>query len=332
VLNEPTLGIVTAIPEEFAAVKTILDFAEAKSMAGDPAHYQIGTVPSAVPAVAHRVVATLMQRAGNDIAATSCTNLLRTFPSVNAIIMCGIAAGVPCPDQPQVHVALGDIVAATWGIIDYDHVDETDEGAVLRPGFPRPSPFFNNGANLLRVAEFEGRRPWEQWLARSIRSLPACYRRPTSADASEDANRAGRPRVHYGLIGSADRSLRTAEIRDALAAKYDLRALEMEGKGIGNSAFLNGLEWFVVRGISDHGDRSTGSLWRPYAALAAAAYVRALMAECGPLEPRGGHARGDATPNRSMDRGIGHRGVSYNGLNIHTGPNNILGAERLDES
>ena len=49
----------------------------------------------------------------------------------------------------------------------------------------------------------------------------------------------------------------------------------MEGKGIGNSGFYEGAEWFTIRGISDYGDRHVTPLWRKYASLAAAAYADA---------------------------------------------------------
>lgn len=67
----------------------------------------------------------------------------------------------------------------------------------------------------------------------------------------------------------------------------------MEGEGIGRSNSLNGLEWYVVRGVSDYGDERATAIWRAHAALVAAAYVRALLAECAAIEPRGGHSRGD---------------------------------------
>jgi nucleoside phosphorylase len=84
--------------------------------------------------------------------------------------------------------------------------------------------------------------------------------------------------VHHGRIGSADRSLRNARIRDELATRHDLHdlhAFEMEGAGLGNAAFSNGLEWFVVRGISYYGYSRTDKTWRSYASLVAAAYTRA---------------------------------------------------------
>jgi nucleoside phosphorylase len=92
------------------------------------------------------------------------------------------------------------------------------------------------------------------------------------------------PKVHHGSIGSADISVRDATTRDELAARHGFLAVEMEGAGIGRSSFLNGKEWFVVRGISDYGDGYRDDAWRRYGSLTAAAYVRSLLAKCLPLK------------------------------------------------
>jgi len=107
---------------------------------------------------------------------------------------------------------------------------------------------------------------------------------------SLSGHREGHPRVHYGRIGSGDVSLRDARERDDLAARHEVLAFEMEGAGVGISGFRDGLEWLVVRGISDYGDSATDHTWRRYASLAAAAYTRALLAASPIVAPRGGHA------------------------------------------
>ncbi|GAA4446161.1 5'-methylthioadenosine/S-adenosylhomocysteine nucleosidase family protein [Phytohabitans houttuyneae] len=304
----PTIGIVTALPEEFAAMEALLDGAAAVAVDDDRAPYIAGELPSLVPGRPHQVALTIIGDAGNDAAATACTNLARTFRSTNIVVMVGIAAGVPSPDQPERHVRLGDVVVASWGVIGFDHVDQLADGPRLRHGFPVPSPLLVQRAALIEAREYTGRGTWTQWL--DLGGSPALpgYGRPAEVDnavalagapGSEvarlevPAGRGGQPlpRVHYGLIGSSERSLRDARVRDALAARHNLRALEMEGKGIGRSSSLNGLEWFVIRGISDHGDSGTEATWRRYAALAAAAYLRGLLAETPPLAPRGGHPR-----------------------------------------
>jgi nucleoside phosphorylase len=284
---------VTALPEEFAAMRSFIDDPRRANVEGDRADYLIGTMPSAGCGRAHTVVLTMLGETGNDAAVNGCTNLLRSYRSVRCLVMAGIAAGVPDPGRPGRHVRLGDIVVAR-GIVDYDSVREYDDGPVSRRTFPLPSPLLERRARLLRAGELTGDRPWEDLLATQARFLPRFARPPESADVmySSDGfdsqvphpdlalsgHRPGQPKVHNGLIASGDRSLRSAAKRNEIAARYGVLAIEMEGKGIGNAGFYEGVEWFTVRGISDYGDRHTTAAWRCYASMAAAAYVRALLA------------------------------------------------------
>ncbi|WP_433717693.1 hypothetical protein ACQP2Y_26270 [Actinoplanes sp. CA-051413] len=284
--TQPVFGIVTALPDEFAAASVLLDDAQNPStIADDRAQYVFGTMPSRDAQRPHDVVLTLLGDTGNTAAAESCANLIRSFPSVDIVIMCGIACGVPVPvpvpDRPERNVGLGDIAVATWGIADYDHVVEHDDGRRPRQSFPLPSPLLVRLARYLEAVEMRGDRPWEPYIDRALTVIPSFARPDLVGDRY--------PQVRYGMIGSADRSLRSARVRDELASSHRLIAIEMEGKGVGSAGFAGGLEWFVVRGISDYGDANTTRLWRGYASVVAAAYVRALLAECPPLTPRGGH-------------------------------------------
>ncbi len=307
--REPTFGIVTAMPEEFAAVRFMLDDEERLNVRGDRANYFIGTMPSAVADEPHVVVVTLLGETANSSAADGCANLARSFGTVNCVVMCGIAAGVPAVTEPRKHVRLGDVVVASWGIVDYDHVVDRPDGTEQRQSHPRPSSLLKHAANLVETHERMGNRPWEAHIDAAVSLHPDFARPPADTDVVyatdggtavlphpdplTSGHRPGRPKVHHGHIGSADRSLRNLARRDEVAARHDLRALEMEGTGIGKSSFANGLEWYVVRGISDYGDLRTGHLWRNHAALVAAAYVKALLAECAPIEVRGGHVTGN---------------------------------------
>jgi nucleoside phosphorylase len=117
-----------------------------------------------------------------------------------------------------------------------------------------------------------------------VLAAPTPGARPPAAPAADpQRNRAGLPKVHYGRVGSANISLRDAQVRDQLATEYNLRAFEMEGARVGTSAFLNDRHWFMVRGISDYADRGFGTVWRKYASLAAAAYIRTLLGACQPI-------------------------------------------------
>ncbi|MDR7277783.1 5'-methylthioadenosine/S-adenosylhomocysteine nucleosidase family protein [Catenuloplanes atrovinosus] len=300
----PTIALATALPEEFAAMYGLLDRPSGPfPVQDDHAIYVRGSLPGPHPNSSHDVVLTLLKDTGNGASAESTANLARSFPSVVLVCMVGVAAGVPAPTKPDRHVRLGDIVAATWGIEDYDHVVQTDDGARPRQPFPRPSPLLVSAAQYLAAMEIRGERPWLDLIDRALTALPAHARPDGTTDRiyAADSDRViphppmsrsghlpGRPKVHRGLIGSADRALRSAAFRDAVAAKTGMIAFEMEGKGLGSAGFANGLQWFVVRGISDYGDARTTLRWRGYASTAAAAYTRALLGHCAPLLPRGG--------------------------------------------
>ncbi|MBP2326641.1 nucleoside phosphorylase [Kibdelosporangium banguiense] len=305
--SEPTIGILTAMPLEFHAMRSLLDDVQEATLPLDHARYVRGVLPSLDPDSPHHVVLAQTGATGTNPAADAATNMARSFPTVTGLIMTGIAAGVPDPRDPQRHVRLGDIVVASWGIVEYEHVVVREgEGVELRETFPRPWQKLCRGADRLEADEEEDLRPWEQWLDVSATPSLARYARPSDDTdllapgpdgvrprhprRSASKHRAGWPKVHQGRIGSANVSLRDGRIRDQLAAQYGLRAFEMEGAGVGTSAFLNDRHWFMVRGISDYADKSFGTPWRRYAALAAAAYVRALLAvsQPEPLSHRSG--------------------------------------------
>ena len=273
-------------------MRSFIDNPRRANVEDDRADYIIGTMPSADRGRAHKVTLTMLGETGNDAAVSACTNLLRSYPSVRCLLMAGIAAGVPDPGRPERHVRLGDIAVAR-GIAEYDSAREKADGPVPRRTFPPPSPLLARRARLLQAGEMTGDRPWEDLLAAQTRRFPRFGRPPESTDVvySSDGSdrqlrhpdialsghRPGQPKVHSGLIASGDRSLRSARKRDEIAASHGVLAIEMEGKGIGNTGFYEGVEWFTVRGISDYGDRHVTPTWRSYASMAAAAYVRALL-------------------------------------------------------
>lgn len=299
---EPAIGLITALPEEYAAMAALLDDATEPTVTGDDAPYRLGTLPS-FGGQPHPAVLTLLGTTATVDAAATVAHLVRSFPTVSHVIMVGTAAGIPAPQRPPHHVRLGDIVVATWGIADYDHVVDRPEGTTPRAFPPRPSYGLGRQAAMLRADELlTGHRPWEEHLDRLTGSLPAFSRPPETTDilyASDEpdatpinhpprdasGHRPGHPKVHHGRIGSANRSLRNAEVRDELAQKYQMRAIEMEGSGIAWSSHASSRDWLVIRGISDYADSRTGPEWRMYASAAAAAYTRALLGRCPTINP-----------------------------------------------
>lgn len=287
--SEIVIGLVTALPVESAALRLMADEVRPLSLPGDPSLYFVGEMPSRGGG-RHAVVIASQVQDGNRGAAAICAGLARSFPNLRHIVLCGIAGGIP-----ENGIRLGDIVSASDGIVDYDHVRSLPEGDRLRRPVEGMSKALLAADREIVAQESLGFLPWRVHLAE--RAAPPLFARPLAVTDPRQAGRPDEPLVHRGSIGSADRLLRNTSIRDQLSSQFGILAVEMEGSGVAVGADLHGVHWYVVRGISDYCDEHKSDRWQPYAALAAAAYVRALLAEVpASLIVRASAARPPAQP------------------------------------
>jgi nucleoside phosphorylase len=300
--QEVTIGILTALVPEARAMVSLIDDVQDYRDPQDRNLYRVGTVPSAEPDQPHRVAVLMMPRDGTKLAATCCANMLRTFPNIQTVIMTGIAGGIPRPHEPEKHVRLGDIVVALDGIVDYGHVRQANGTTELRgrQSSGLISSRLLGAARELQMAEQGGDRRWDRWLDPERTPAAAGFARPPEdtdilyvrgnrvahPPRPEPEPPEGMPRVHSGVIGSADVLMRDEDVRDALAERFpDMLAVEMEGSGIAASTASNDRTWFMVRGVADYGEMTgKNDRWHQYASYTAAAYVRALLEMTPPAE------------------------------------------------
>lgn len=280
----PTVGILTALPMEAAAVRLMLDDLEKAIGQGRGARqYWTGTMPG--EGGMHQVVVALMPDMGNNSAAIAATNLIHHFPTVKHLIMCGIAGGVPNNSKPEHDVRLGDVVVSDrGGVVQYDFIKEKPDGTQVHRYPPRPP-----AASLIRAFkeissnEFLNDFSWRNHLDRAISN----FQRPSdNVDAQgnlieypDDPKRSeGQPRLFEAPIAAANRLLKNPVYRDYLGDTFGVKAVEMEGAGIADAAWDAELAgYFVIRGICDYCDENKGDVWQPAAALAAAAFTRAIL-------------------------------------------------------
>ncbi|MFE9989171.1 5'-methylthioadenosine/S-adenosylhomocysteine nucleosidase [Streptomyces sp. NPDC005381] len=294
----PGLAVLTALPKEYAAVKALLSHPVLHSETDHQGtrHYAFGTMP-ARGGGRHEIALTLVG-VGNNISAVATTQLLNDLPSVRTVILSGIAGGVPDAGKAEHHVRLGDIVVSSeYGVIQYDFVKE-ETGRVVPRHPPRPSS--SNLVRAARMIEAEalfGARPWDELVDHVLAALN-WKRPPDSTDrlaASDDPSVVlrhpadplrikRRPRVFVGPIASANTLLKSPERRDLLRDLYAVKAVEMEGSGTADAAWMGQAQHFVVRGICDYCDSQKGDDWQNYAAAAAAGYLGAVLKAIDPLE------------------------------------------------
>jgi nucleoside phosphorylase len=278
-LPSPTIAILTALASEFAAVTAVLRQARPvpEGPAGDPNHYLAGKLPSRDPDTVHHVVATVLPYDGNRSAAVVATDVLRSFPTIRCVIFSGIAGGVPDAERPAEDVRLGDVLVAVDGVVDYDHTATVDGEDQPRRQLQGLSADMLRAVQELRAAHTDPGVPLKQELDRVTDPR---FARP--GERTRDS-RLGTARVHFGAIGSAERLLRDATLRDQLARRHGIKGVEMEASGLAVGASLRGVPWFVVRGVSDYCDNLKDDIWHDYASLTSAAFVAVLLRYCRPL-------------------------------------------------
>jgi nucleoside phosphorylase/tetratricopeptide (TPR) repeat protein len=297
-----TVGIVTALEEERAAMLTMIDRPVRWSAAGRGAGlvYDLGEIRA--DDGGFHVVALALADMGNNIAAARGTLLLQHFGKVEAIVMVGIAGGVPHPEKASDHVRLGDVVVSDRrGVIQYDMVKRSGKIVEVRSSPRPPHARLLEAVRLLSSDALAGARPWEKHVEKAA-DLAGAARPDAASDVlmtsqapfepvkhPVDSKRTeGQPRVFTGPIASGNTLLKDPIWRDRLRDKFGAKAVEMEGSGIADATWSHGVGYLVVRGICDYCDKNKNDDWHMYAAVVAAAYARAVlerMASDGPREP-----------------------------------------------
>ncbi len=327
--HPPTIGIITALPKEYVAVKALIADGQETFVPGVRGlqRYLVGRVPAANGAE-HVVVAALLTDMGNNSAAIRATLLLEHFQGVRSILMGGIAGGIPQPGKASEHVRLGDIVVSDRnGVVQYDLDKETISETVHRHPPRPPSASLLNGVRHLEVAALEGRRPWEPFIAEAARHRSPRVKRPPDASdvlvSTDDPHRVvphprdsqrqkRMPRVFSGAIASANKLLKNPAKRDALRDQFGVKAVEMEGSGIADATWTHDSGYLVIRSICDYCDANKGDRWQDYAAVVAAAYMRALL-EVMPAQDANGGPPGPDNLDSDLPRrgsGVGATGPS----------------------
>jgi nucleoside phosphorylase len=86
------------------------------------------------------------------------------------------------------------------------------------------------------------------------------------------------PRIHVGPIGGGRSAMSCEFERQKFAAEYKLLAIDSEFDSVMGSLMGNYCHSYaVVRGISDYKYGSAKNKWQPYASLAAASVVKAIL-------------------------------------------------------
>ncbi|KIV92707.1 hypothetical protein PV10_03979 [Exophiala mesophila] len=266
-------------------------------MHGDDNQYTPGEIAG------HKVIIACLPKnaVGTVNAAYLVSQMRQSFSNLKFGLMVGIGAGVPGRDlKPDIR--LGDIVVAApldqskspVGVVGYELGAETVGGFVPRDWqAPTDRRLRNAIESIERDAQIEDSHDFLQHLAifakrnKGKRFLhpgaekDRLYKGDQTNDLVIRPNRPFQgPVVHYGLVASGNKLVKTAALRDALRDKYGIICFEMEAAGI-----TNALPVAIIRGICDYADSHKNDIWHRYAAATAAAYAKGLLTVIGPDQP-----------------------------------------------
>jgi nucleoside phosphorylase len=258
----------------------------------------------------HKVVVACLLKGkyGLTPAASVAKDMLRSFPSIRFGMMVGIGGGAPSLKHD---IRLGDVVVSspvgrTGGVIYYEFGKTIQNQKFERTGaLDAPPLMLLTALNVIGARhERKGHRIAESVIRMVERNprLRKKYQRPppetdrlyNSSFIHPDPNHACEkvcgantaqliqrnkrtadeddPSVYYGLIASADRLMKDAQVRDTLARDEGVLCFEMEAAGL-----IDHFPCVVIRGICDYSDTHKNDMWQGYAAAVAAAYAKELL-------------------------------------------------------
>ncbi|KAF7180704.1 hypothetical protein CNMCM7691_009995 [Aspergillus felis] len=296
-----TVAWISALPLEMAAARQMFDQFHDRlpQPLTDTNTYTLGSI------CGHNVVLACLPSGvyGTTSAATVVAQMRSTFPKLQYGLLVGIGGGAP---SEKVDIRLGDVVVSKptrtyGGVVQYDYGKTVAGGRFEQSGMlNRPPEILLTAMSKLQAELHYRENPLSNLLLERSQAnggidfgfihpgqshdllFESMYAHVGSDDTCQNcdalhlvprkARASDEPKIHYGLIASANQVMKDGPTRDMLTRNLDILCFEMEAAGL-----MNHLPSIVVRGICDYSDSHKHKDWQPYAALTAAAYGHLLL-------------------------------------------------------
>ncbi|CAG8890218.1 unnamed protein product [Penicillium egyptiacum] len=310
-----SVGWISAIKPEYVAAEVFLDETHDRPTdisPDDTNDYTYGRIGK------HNVVISALPKGEYGISSATgvAKDMIRSFTNIRIALMVGIGGGAPSLEHD---IRLGDIVVGVpgngeGGVLQYDF-GKTIQGESFKPtGFLSPPPrsllgaaqgldkqytikghkieeavneVLNNYPRLRR--EFGRPELATDRLYKSDIVHPSGSKTPCPTTCGDDKSSLvirderteydDNPKIHYGLIASANQLMKDAKIRDRFVEQNNVLCFEMEAAGL-----VNYFPCLVIRGICDYSDSHKSKEWQGYAAMVAAAYAKDLLNRLAPAQ------------------------------------------------
>ncbi|XP_070166948.1 uncharacterized protein [Polyergus mexicanus] len=319
--KQPTIAIITAQYCEKLAVDSMIENKETfvrYTTVGESNVYTLGNIGAhrivctKLPTVGHTREA--MTAAGNTI-----TRLLGTFQKVDFVFLVGVGGGVPHYTDYNKHVRLGDVVIShpmpysnkyTYIYCESAKMNENGNYHFETKEYCPPNLGLQEiAASLKKEAENEAFPPWQKYTKEGLENLinqsehdfnapsPESDKlymaigerdvievsHPIAPQDSVNKRIDGCSRIHLAPVASGRQIARDDQLRQKFASRFGALAFDAEMDAVVESILGNCRENFVViRGIADYKDGTRIKEWQPYAALAAASVMKAIICVMDP--------------------------------------------------
>ncbi|RYP93127.1 hypothetical protein DL770_000784 [Monosporascus sp. CRB-9-2] len=305
------IAIICALPLEADAVQALFDLhwdddgLPFDKAPGDSNAYSAGVIGR------HNVILLHMPGMGKADAATVAACCRASFLNIKLVLVVGVCGAIPFGSSGD-EIILGDVIISD-GIIQYD-IGRQLPGRFVRKDTVRDSlgrPSTEIRGILAKLKALRGRNLLGNKIAGYLDILQqnpllaAKYPGTTNDKLFESGychvgegscDQLGcngkllprrrlqqsnpEPTIHFGLIASGDKVMKSGKERDAIAAAEGIIAFEMEGAGIWDS-----FPCLVIKGVCDYADSHKNKAWQRYAAATAAACMRAFLSYWVPSSP-----------------------------------------------
>lgn len=308
--KQPTIAVITAQYCEKLAVDAMLENKETfvrYTTVGESNVYTLGNIGS------HRIVCTKLPSVGHTreamtAAGNTTTRLLGTFQRVDYVFLVGIGGGVPHYTDYNKHVRLGDVVVSypskDGAIYFYGEKSiENDDEMEIKPYRPKNLNLQQIALNLQSEDYADKMPPWFDYLHDGLEILQGNaetdFKRPNAEtdklymninehDIIEVAHplpfdkslkRHGDcPRLHLSAVASGRQIVKDDVLRQKFAHQMGVLSFDCEFDAVIESILGNCKDSFMcIRGIADYKDGTGQKEWQPYAALAAASVMKAVV-------------------------------------------------------
>lgn len=245
-------------------------------------------------------------------------NVVGTFGRVEYVFLVGVGGGVANHMDDSSHVRLGDLVVSrpdfncgpvylycngvdqdpsggmSFSTQSWNTREDIIEKMVIEreatdnsTDIPEWEGFMNEGMAEVSAVDNRFYRPKAETdrLFKNINGKLIEVSHPDITPGSVRDQRSERPVVHYGLIGAGQMFSKEENLRRDFSLLNEIKALDCGFQAAMNSIDGNCKDSFVIiRGIADYGEGLSKREWQPYAAMAAAGYMKSLVLALPPVQ------------------------------------------------